>query len=294
MKRFFKIFLFLVCCFSLITSFSQFQNTTLSKIQWSEWRWFEHEKDDLSVSFRVYSRNECKELLSKDLVSRGYQPIQIDIVNPTHHEYEISPTDVSLPSEKPSKMALKVMKSAIPRSILFKIAGLVFWPVNIVGIVDSLNAFTSYDEMRADWHSMSIKPNEKVPPFSTIHRVVFVPEGHLTDNFTIQLKNVKSGEYETFESNASLKHLVQLQNGGIKLEEIENGIPITTDTNALPVPMPGLEIPATPEVTIEEAVAIDAKQSETLPSSASQEAEIIPANVCVESTQSEQDKVQLS
>ena len=53
--------------------------------------------------------------------------------------------------------------------------------------------------MKADFHAKSIKEEgEAIVPYSTVHRVLFVPKDQYTEAFTLHLQDPKSGYFHPF------------------------------------------------------------------------------------------------
>ncbi len=160
---------------------------------------FEYAEEGVYVSYKPYTSDESKVYLNRDLVSRGYQPIQITIQNNTPHPYSLSPEEVTLPLAKSKHVAMSVTKSAIPRAIAYKIAGFLFWPFLIPGTIDSIRTFRTHLELRRDFAAKSIK-KETIPPYATLHRVLFVPLKDYHPHFSLTLKNTKTDKSIQFNS----------------------------------------------------------------------------------------------
>ena len=76
----------------------------------------------IQVVAKAYTPEESTKFLNKNLLRKGYQPVQITIQNNSSQEYSLSSGSVGLPTASPSKVTMKLMQSAIPRGIAFRIA----------------------------------------------------------------------------------------------------------------------------------------------------------------------------
>ena len=160
---------------------------------------FERAEEGITVSYKTYTSKESRAYLNRDLVSRGYQPIQVTIQNNTSHVYSLSPRDVSLPLAKPATVAMSITKEAIPRAIVYKVAGFFFWPLMIPGTIDSIQTFRTHLNLEHDFAAKSIK-RENVPPYATIHRILFVPKKGYQEDFSLVLRNTTNNAPIRFNS----------------------------------------------------------------------------------------------
>ena len=160
---------------------------------------FSLEHTRVRVIAKAMSPDESKQNFGHDLISRGVQPLQLSIQNNTGDEYSLCPSSVDLPRIEPSKIAFKVTKSTIPRAIAYKIASFFFWPFMIPSTIDSIRVISHHEHLKKDIIAKSMK-DEIVAPYSTFHRVLFVPKEEFKQTFKvtlIELDSLKPTEFET-------------------------------------------------------------------------------------------------
>jgi len=151
------------------------------------------------ISAKIYDGKESKAYLDRNLLHVGFQPVQVTVQNNTEDTYILSSEGVEVNSSTSSEVAGSVTRTAIPRSIGFKVAGLFFWPMIIPGTIDSIITFKSHLQMKKDYHAKSIKnEGELLPPYSTVHRVIFLPSNEIPEEFTLHLQNQKSNQFLPF------------------------------------------------------------------------------------------------
>jgi hypothetical protein len=151
------------------------------------------------VAAKAMTVEESKQNFGHDLISRGVQPLQLSIQNNTSNEYSLCPSSVDLPRIEPSKIAFKVTKSAIPRGIAYKIASILFWPFMIPSTIDSIRTMSHHNSLKKDLIAKSMR-KEVVAPYSTFHRVLFVPKEEFQESFKvtlIDLETLKPTEFNT-------------------------------------------------------------------------------------------------
>jgi hypothetical protein len=145
----------------------------------------------------VLSSDECKKLLGHNLPGKGVQPLHFTIQNNSPSEYSISPELIDLAHIDPEKVAQKIRKLALPRSIAFKILGFFFWPFIIPGTIDTIHTFHTYKLLKKDYRAKAIK-EEVVPVYSIVNRILFVPEKEFKDEFTVTLIENEKKTLEVF------------------------------------------------------------------------------------------------
>jgi hypothetical protein len=154
----------------------------------------------LFVTSKAYDQEESKKYLNRDLLSRGYQPIQITIQNNTSSSFYLSTDSVNLPQEATGTIVRKVMKPVLARSIGYKVAGLLFWPLMIPGTIDGIKTIHSYSKLSKEFAAKAVKSqDEMLLPYSTIQRVLFVAQKEFRNAFVLTLVDQQTGRTQDFE-----------------------------------------------------------------------------------------------
>jgi hypothetical protein len=173
---------------------------------------FEEKDMGLFLTYKVYSADDSKNYLGKDLISRGYQPIQITIQNNSSKFYDMEENAVSLSTATPNKVVRSVMKSSIPRSVGYRVAGLIFWPLSIPGTIDGIKTAHGHTKLRRHYNAQVIK-QETIAPFTTIYRILFVPKKNYQEDFILKIKehgrNEKDHQEILFKSDGKGQLLIQ-------------------------------------------------------------------------------------
>src|SRR3972149_7071984 len=116
-----------ICLLSILLTGEHYNSHSLSFISVEKLQFVKEEKG-LSITAKAYNEAESKQFLERDLLSRGYQPIQISIQNNSPQSYALKLDELELERVPPHEIARKVMRGAIPRSIAYKVASFLFWP----------------------------------------------------------------------------------------------------------------------------------------------------------------------
>jgi hypothetical protein len=158
----------------------------------------------IHVSAQAWSAGESKQFLGHDLLSRGIQPLHVIIENRSAREYSLCTSSVDLPCIKPSEAAFKVSKSAIPRAIAYRIASFLFWPIGIPSTIDGIRTYSHHRTLKADYRAKSFKEKgEIVAPYSTYHRVLFVPLDQMQSSFAVTLIDAETMEPKVHQTRIS-------------------------------------------------------------------------------------------
>jgi hypothetical protein len=185
--------------FLLSTSWDHYRPHPLKSVA-TEWLpTFSLKDSRVQVFAQAMTPDESKRNFGHDLISRGIQPLHLTIENNTSDEYSLCPSSVDLPRVEPSKVAFKITKSAIPRGIAYKIASFFFWPLAIPSTIDGIRVSIHHKNLKKDLKAKSMR-DEVVAPYSTFHRVLFVPKEEFQNTFKvtlIDLETLKSTEFQT-------------------------------------------------------------------------------------------------
>ncbi|MEI8329547.1 MAG: hypothetical protein WCG14_06085 [Chlamydiia bacterium] len=161
----------------------------------------------IQVVAKAYTPEESTKFLNKNLLRKGYQPVQITIQNNSSQEYSLSSGSVGLPTASPSKVTMKLMQSAIPRGIAFRIASFFFWPFMVPSTIDSIITMKTYQSIKNDLQSKLVK-KEVIAPYSIYNRIVFVPIDQFKDSFDVSLIELQSLRPQVI-------HVTGLQQGSV-------------------------------------------------------------------------------
>lgn len=190
--------------FLLSTGFERYQINPLKSVASDLLPSFSLEDSRVIVAAKAMTPEDSKRSFGHDLISRGVQPLHLTIQNNTSSEYSLCPSSVDLPRIEPSKIAFKITKSSIPRSIGYKIASFFFWPFMIPGTIDSIRVIAHHQKFKKDLIAKSMR-DEVVAPYSTFNRVLFVPEKEFQQNFKVTLIDIESLKPTEFQTTVEGK-----------------------------------------------------------------------------------------
>lgn len=149
-------------------------------------------KNGLRIYAKAFSEHECKKFLDRNILAKGYQPIQLYIENHSHKTYLLSKNNISLPLVDPKEVAQKVHTSTIARATGYGAAAILICPLfAIPAVVDSLNSEKANESLDSDYFTKTIK-DQVLFPYSQNNMILFVLREAFHHSFTVTLIDDKT------------------------------------------------------------------------------------------------------
>lgn len=142
---------------------------------------------NLSIGAKAFTKQDCRKYLDRDLLSKGYQPVQLYIENLSDNSYIFSTSRISLPLASAEEVADKVHTSLVGRIAGYGAAALVFTPLfAIPAAVDGFKSCKANEALDSDFSKKSAK-NQIIAPYSEINMLLFVPLHSYQNTFSLTL-----------------------------------------------------------------------------------------------------------
>lgn len=160
----------------------------------------ELQKQPMNHGIRVYahalSKRECRKFLGRNLIAKGYQPVQLFIENHTDQTYLVSKSGICLPLADPEEVAKKMHTSTVARAVGYGACTILVSPFfAIPAIMESVGSAHANDLIDTDYAAKGIKEGE-IYPYSFANMILFVPNEAFQQSFSITLLNAKTKEPE--------------------------------------------------------------------------------------------------
>jgi len=165
--------------------------------------WMPWKNQDVTIAARCFNEEDCKHYLDRDVISKGYLPVQISIVNKTEHPYLFSLNRVSLPCARAEEVASQVHTSTVGRAAGYGAAALFFWPFAIPAVVDGLGSAHANERLDFDFASKVAK-DQLVEAYAHVNMLMFVPKSCFHPIFTVTLVDLKTSEAREFTVQTSV------------------------------------------------------------------------------------------
>ena len=131
------------------------------------------EVEHVVVAAKKFTSEDSKKYFDRDVIRKGYQPVQISIDNHSDRPVLFSSTRVSLPCANPDDVAREVHTSTVGRVFAWGIPSLIVWPLLIPAIVDGIGSSNANKELDTDFSAKAL--NEVVvQPMSFCEGILFI------------------------------------------------------------------------------------------------------------------------
>jgi hypothetical protein len=191
------------------------------------------DKKGLTLEHKVFNQKDCQTYLGrKNLLKKGFQPIQLTVTNNTDRSYTYSSSSLSLPIVPAEKVALKVetstwgrffgyslsasalgtASSAFFHAASVTILGPVGWILGataavggatcfVASIADTVKSNKSNKKLSADFAEKALSREGILRPYQTVNSIVFVPKESFNTNFTFTLNDLQNNKAIVLHSN---------------------------------------------------------------------------------------------
>ncbi|KKP23853.1 MAG: hypothetical protein SZ59_C0003G0077 [candidate division TM6 bacterium GW2011_GWF2_28_16] len=151
----------------------------------------EAKKESVFMAYKPFNASDCKVYLDRDVLAKGYQPIQVTIVNNSKKYLDFSLDRISLPSVPAREIARKVHTSTAARAGGYGAASLVLWPFIIPAIVDGNKSARANDRLDEDFNRKELK-TQIISPYHSVNGIIFVPRERFNPDFKVTLVEVEN------------------------------------------------------------------------------------------------------
>jgi hypothetical protein len=152
------------------------------------------QSENVHLVSKAFTRLDCKKYLDRDVISKGYQPVQIFIQNNSNKTYHFSPSRVSLASARADEVAQKVHTSTAGRAVSYGTAAVLTTGLfAIPAIVDGIKSSNANKALDNDFACKAAK-DQIIYPYSNLNMLLFVPVENFQNTFSITLLDQKTEE----------------------------------------------------------------------------------------------------
>jgi hypothetical protein len=148
---------------------------------------------DVTITCKVFNKVDCKKYLDRDVISEGYQPVQIAIQNQSNKTLIFSSGGISIPHVSSDQVAPKVHTSTAGRIAAYGV-GSIFIPFLVIpAVVDGIKSASANDHLDIDFAAKEAK-DQILYPQSKLNGLIFVPQENYSDNLTVTLIDKDTNE----------------------------------------------------------------------------------------------------
>jgi hypothetical protein len=157
--------------------------------------------EEVQIVARAFDKNDCSTYLDRDVVRKGYQPVQLFIQNNSDKNFLFSLNRISLPCARPDEVADKVHTSTVGRVVGYGAGALIFWPLVIPAIVDGIKSSEANTALDSDFVAKTAK-DQVIYAHSHVNTLIFVPVNSYQPSFNLSLLEEDSQEIKTLNITA--------------------------------------------------------------------------------------------
>jgi hypothetical protein len=151
---------------------------------------------DVMAYAKVFTKNDCMKYLDRDVISKGYQPLQLCIQNNSDKIYSFSTDRITLSSASAREVADRVHTSTVGRVTGYAFGALFIGPLIIPAIIDGMKSSEANQSLDSDYLDETAK-DQLIQPYSHINAVIFVPRDDFKSNFSLTLIDIRTNEPTT-------------------------------------------------------------------------------------------------
>ncbi len=152
-------------------------------------------QQEITIAAKAFSTSDCKQYLDRDVISEGYQPVQLSIQNNSTKTLGFSLSGISLPHVPASVVAETVHTSTAGRVAAYGVGSLIIWPLIIPAIVDGIKSSQANDQLDNDFIAKEAK-DQILYPHGRMNSLIFVPVRDFTKSFTVTLIDKETNQPE--------------------------------------------------------------------------------------------------
>jgi hypothetical protein len=149
--------------------------------------------EGVTLACKPLSREECKRFFDRDIIDKGYQPVQMTIVNDSSRYILFSNQGISLPVCSPQEVAEKCHTSTTGRAAGYGVAGLFVWPLLIPAVVDGVGSSQANTKLDRDFNEKNIE-QMVINPYATHNGIVFFSKSEYQDSFFVRLVDKETAQ----------------------------------------------------------------------------------------------------
>ena len=153
------------------------------------------EADGMEIGCKTYTVDECYTYLDRNIIAKGFQPVQLTFNNTSDKRYIFSTENITLPCVNSEGVAKKVRTWTLVRFGGYSIGGYFLWPLFLPAIVDGIKSFNANTALNKDFDEKA-KETFVIGPHSFSKTLIFIPIDDFSSAFNLSLLNEETGKHE--------------------------------------------------------------------------------------------------
>jgi hypothetical protein len=186
MKKYRYLSALLPFCLLALSSCANYRASSLNTLSSEVVLYNTSEEQEVVVLAKAYNKADCKRYLDRNVISKGYQPVQIYIQNNSDKNYHFSPDRISMACANSDEVAETVHTSTIGRVTAYGVGSFFIFPLIIPAIVDGLKSSEANTSLNYDFSAKTAR-DQVIYKHSHFNKLIFVPVSSYQPYFNITL-----------------------------------------------------------------------------------------------------------
>ena len=154
------------------------------------------EMNGMAIGCKAFSVEDCYTYLDRNVIAKGYQPIQLTFNNNSDKRYVFTTQGVSLPCVSPETVASTVHTNTAGRVTVYTIGGLFITPLFIPAIVDGIRSSHANKSLDEDFYD-KVKQQFVIQPNGYNKTLIFFPKSQMAAVFEVSLLDEETGKHKS-------------------------------------------------------------------------------------------------
>ena len=160
---------------------------------------FSGKEGNVTVVAKTFDKKDCEQYLDRDILAKGYQPVQLYIQNDSDNSYSFSLNRVSITCSRADEVAEKVHTSTVGRAVGYGAAAVLTCGLFVIpAIIDGVKSSEAIEALDNDFLQKTAK-DQSIAPHSCLNKLLFVPIHEYQSDFNVTLINCESNKPEIFK-----------------------------------------------------------------------------------------------
>ncbi len=175
------------------TSCASYKSQPLQQPMYHEVDISKPSSEKVHIYAKKMTRAECIKYFDRDIINKGYYPVQLFIQNESANSYIFSLSRLSLPTARAEEVADKVHTSTVGRAVGYGVGSLFVWPLIIPAFVDGFKSSNANTALDQDFDN-KVARDQLINEYSYFNKVLFIPKNDFKQSFEITL--VETGSHK--------------------------------------------------------------------------------------------------
>lgn len=157
------------------------------------------ENQEVRITAKTFSKTDCKKYLDRDVIAKGYRPVQLQIENTSDSDYFFSLARVSMPCATPEQVADAVHTSTVGRAVGYGVAAVFTCGLfAIPAVVDGCKSAKANEQLDHDFLTKTAR-DQVIAPHSRVNMLMFVPKSCYQKTFSLSLIDQSKHKIRSFQ-----------------------------------------------------------------------------------------------